>query len=416
MIDFLKIEINSKSVADALRKHELLSFKNESDNETGELEKQRAKYKNLKFLIYNNDKTVIEGSIHKYHNAGIHNHNDFSFGQVVATIQDICKTFDFSPEIARLHGLEFGVNIRIGQDPSTVLNMIICYNNDSVNKMNISGGDGIISHQTNHVVKIYNKSLQYDQPEHILRVEDKIVRMRKIEHLSIETLNDLCNPNKVASLGKVLFEMFDSLIIHEPIRLSELSKPELKLYEQAGNPRFWEGLNRSQRSKKRTRYNAIIERFSTDKIKETIKQKVIAKWDELLKSGYQCTGISETPKSYECTGSIGCKRSHLSNKNTFENLTNRTFLKRVCLTCGKDISNQRKGSFFCSEKLFGKVAKKCRNKESNPRHNPKNNFVKKVHESFFKYHIVLPLFPNEEVFKPTPQQEEILINVKFNYQ
>jgi hypothetical protein len=407
MIDFLKIEINSKSVADAISNNPLLSRKNQSDDETGELEIQKGIYRSLKFWTNKNGKVTIEGSIHKYYNAGLHNHNDFSFGQVVATIADICQTFDFRPEIAHLHGLEFGVNIRLGQNPSTVLNMIVCYNNDAINKMIVSGkrADGIVSHQTNHVVKIYNKSIQYDQPEHILRVEEKIIRMRKIEHLSIHTLQDLCDRTKVASLGNVLFEMFDSLIIHEPIKLSELSKPELKLYEQAGNPRFWEGLNYSQRYKKRIRYDAIIERFSTDKIKETIKQKVVDKWQELLKSGDVCTENLETEKARNTPYSIEC----ISNLFYLESDLKKEVSKRVCLSCGNDISNQRKGSVFCSEKVFGKIAKKSRNVESNPRHNPKNNFVKKVHESFFKYHIVLPLFPNKEVLSFTPQQKELLV-------
>lgn len=396
MIDFVKIEINSRNIADALTNNQLLNFKNESDNETGELEKQRAKYQGLKFLIYpNTGKVVIEGSIHKYYNAGLHNHNDFSFAQIVSTITDISETFNFNPQVAYLHGLEFGVNIRLVQNPSTVLNMIVCYGNDGINKMNISDGraEGIISNQTNHIVKIYNKSLQYQQPENILRVEDKIIRMRKIEHLSINTLHDLTDHNKVASLGNVLFQMFDLLIIHEPVRIDELSKPDLKLYEQAGNPRFWEGLNRFQRFKKRTRYESIIERYSIDRIKETIKLKVVEKWEELLKKGNECTGIEELPKSNENTGSIECKRYLLP----IENRTNRTTLKRTCLSCGNDISNQRKGSVFCSEKLFGKAAKKCRNKDSNPRHNPKNNFINKVNVSVFKYQMQIPLFPNEEV-------------------
>lgn len=408
MIDFVKIEINSRNIADTLRNNQLLNFKNESDNETGELEKQRARYQGLKFLVYpSKGKVVIEGSIHKYNNAGLHNHNDFSFAQIVSTIADISKTFDFSPRIAYLHGLEFGVNIRLRQNPSTVLNMIICYGNDGVNKMNLSDirAEGIISNQTNHIVKIYNKSLQYRQPENILRVEDKIIRMRKIEQLSINTLYDLTDRNKVASLGKVLFEMVDMLIIHEPIQINKLSKPDLKLYEQAGNPRFWEGLNRFQRFKKRIRYESIIERYSIDRIKETIKLKVIEKWEELLKKGNECTGIEELPKSNENTGSIECKRSN----SHIENLTNRTTLKRTCLTCGNDISNQRKGSVFCSEKVFGKIAKKCRNKDSNPRHNPKNNFTKKVNISVFKYQIQIPLFPNEEVLSFSNYPKRIII-------
>jgi hypothetical protein len=42
---------------------------------------------------------------------------------------------------------------------------------------------------------------------------------------------------------------------------------------------------------------------------------------------------------------------------------------RHCKTCGRDISDQRAGSIFCSESKFGKAGKKCRNTDSNPRNN-----------------------------------------------
>lgn len=167
-------------------------------------------------------------------------------------------------------------------------------------------------------------------------------------------------------------------------------------------------MNRSQRCKKKERYKAIIERYSTDQIKETIRQMIVEKWQELLKSGYILTGIGETQKSYVLTGSIGEKRS----LSRIESIVTQ---QRFCLSCGRDISEQKKGSKYCSEKLYGKSVKSCRNKDSNPRHNPKNNFHKKVLESFSKYQMVaIPLFPNEEVFKPTPRQQELLISINFN--
>jgi predicted RNA-binding Zn-ribbon protein involved in translation (DUF1610 family) len=39
--------------------------------------------------------------------------------------------------------------------------------------------------------------------------------------------------------------------------------------------------------------------------------------------------------------------------------------KRVCVSCGRDISHQKAGSKFCSENHYGKQAKRCRNKASN---------------------------------------------------
>lgn len=394
MIDYVKLQINSKIFVDNLRRNQLINIKNESDDNTGELEKQRAKYRNIQFLLYPDGKVIIEGSLHKYYNEGIHNFNDFGFSELQEVIKDLSQKFDLEPQTAFIHGFEFGVNILTDLNPSEVLKMIVFYGKNSVNKMTVSANnsDGIICKQTNHVLKIYNKGLQYKQPENILRVEEKILRMRKIEHLNFKTLHDLTIKHKIESLGKPLLEMFEMLIIHEPINQKELSKPDLKLYEQAGNPRYWESLSRSQRCKKRAKYEALIQTYSTTKVKETLKLKIAEKWDAMLKNGYEYTGLEKTLESYENTGSIEGIRNHLFD-NTF-------VFKKYCLSCGRDITHQRVNSKFCSEKYFGKIAKSCRNKDSNPRNNPKNNFLTKLTTSKRRYNsLSIPLFSDHEILK-----------------
>lgn len=52
-----------------------------------------------------------------------------------------------------------------------------------------------------------------------------------------------------------------------------------------------------------------------------------------------------------------------------------SYLERVCLSCGRDISHQNKKSIFCSAKFVGyEQAHQCRNQASNP----KNNLLKKI--------------------------------------
>ncbi|HSH65812.1 MAG TPA: hypothetical protein VLB84_08445, partial [Bacteroidia bacterium] len=73
--------------------------------------------------------------------------------------------------------------------------------------------------------------------------------------------------------------------------------------------------------------------------------------------------------TFENTNSqINQPRINSSNK---ELITGTTIIK--CLSCGRNITNQKKGSMFCSEKIYGKEAKKCRNMQSNP----KNNYLRK---------------------------------------
>ena len=284
MIDFIKLEIFSKTFAEKLENHELLDFKIEVNKITGELTKQVAKFQDMEFIIYQNKKITIAGSLHKYFNEGQHNHNDFNFQNLENTILKFCQTFDFNPELAYIRGIEFGVNINTERNPSDILNMLVCYKNKSINRMQVkSMGDGRVSQQTNQILKIYNKSLQFGQPKNILRIEQKVIRMRKLKKQNIRVLSDLLYKENIEPLGVLLFEMFESLIIHEPIKEQSLTPKEQLLYLKAGNPRHWLNLQPSQRFKMKRDYNKLISIKGTGKLKETITKQIIEKWDELLK-------------------------------------------------------------------------------------------------------------------------------------
>lgn len=389
MIDYVKLEINSKSVAEEIRKNELLEFSTGVLNATGEETRQIAKYKGMKIFVYPNDKIFIEGSIHKFFNSGEHNHNDFNFKNLSDSITELYKTLQFKPNEAYLRGFEFGININTIKDPSEIIEMIVCSGKDYINQMNITGGKGITCKHTNHITKIYNKSLQYKLDSNILRIENKTIRMRKVKGLDIVNLHDLTNPKKINSLLPHLIEMFEALIIHEPITKDKLTKAETKIYEYGNNPRFWTGLNNSQRYKKRKQYECLISNRSVFKIKETLTKQIANKWNYLLKKGDKYTGIEIDPKGDKCTRSIVCISDLKTNE--YNDLK-----ERRCLSCGRDISKQRKGSKYCSEKMFGKDVKQCRNNVSNP----KNNFRKRVKKSIEKYSISsVPLFSIDTVYK-----------------
>jgi hypothetical protein len=385
MIDYVKLEINSESFADRINNNKLLNYESEVSENTGEIKRRTAQYAGFKFLVYPNHKVIMEGSLHKYRNGGEHNFDDFTFVNLCETIEILSKTFQFSPQEAEIRGFEFGVNIVTRMNPTEFLKMIVCYGNSPINWMNISGGKGINCKQTNDVVKIYNKSLQYKQTENILRIENKVIRMRKVQNLQISILQDLTNISNLELLGSLLLDMFDNLIIHEPINIECLSKSEAKLYNDSGNPRFWANLNRSQRYKKLSKYNLLIKEKGVFKVKETVRDLISSKWNELQNLGDKYTCITETAKGDKYTRSIEC-----INPQNIESE------KRYCVTCGRDISIQKKGSRFCSEKLFGKEVKKCRNTVSNPKH----NLTHRIERSILNYELkTLPLFPSSQVYK-----------------
>jgi hypothetical protein len=51
-----------------------------------------------------------------------------------------------------------------------------------------------------------------------------------------------------------------------------------------------------------------------------------------------------------------------------------TSTTKQCLTCGRDISGQKSTSKYCSEKLFGREVKRCRNIISNLRRDELNRY------------------------------------------
>jgi hypothetical protein len=51
-----------------------------------------------------------------------------------------------------------------------------------------------------------------------------------------------------------------------------------------------------------------------------------------------------------------------------------TSITKQCLTCGRDISNQKSTSKYCSEKLFGREVKRCRNRISNFKRDELNRY------------------------------------------
>jgi hypothetical protein len=390
MIDYVNLEIISKSVAEAIRINPKLKFITELYEETGEVKRQISKYQGLTFYVYPNNKIIISGSIHIYFNSGVHNYNDFSFKNLCETINGLCQTFNFSPKEAYLRSFEFGVNINTSIDPNRFIEMIICYGNKSVNTMTVKGaGKGIECERTNNRVKIYNKSLQYKQKENILRIEDKIIRMRYIKDMNIKCLHDITKPENLLDLGTKLSEMFDNLIIHEPIKIENLTTVKQRFYERCEISNEWERLSRNQRYKKLILYNELIKEHSIYRVKETIANQIVEKWNYLLKKGDEYTGIENLQKGDKYTGSIACIYTPIVNES--ENLK-----ERVCFSCGRDISMQKKGSRFCSEKLFGKEVKQCRNRASNP----KNNRETKIKNSIKKYNnMSVPLFPPFEVYR-----------------
>jgi hypothetical protein len=385
MFDFIKTNIKNIEPKELID-NSLLNFNITVDSESV-IKNRIAEYCNLKFKIIDEKYININGSVHKYFNSGIHNHNDFAISNFVEVCKDLSQKFDLNPYLAYLHNLEFGVNVLLPFDTNKVLNSIISYKGKDCEIESYNGKGFLIRFSFDHYeLKIYNKGFQYQLNENILRFEIKVRRMEyfKTRNITINRLSDLLKIEIIEKLKLCLLKAFKEVLMYDySIKLKGLPQREKNVLMNGRNPKYWIELKQQGKEikKKRARFNELVLKYGKVNLKETIYNLILEKLKELTKLD---TSTEKNVNEYlsqfntktlpEITTFISAKPNTEFTQNNYSNIgLIEGVYKRICITCKRDISNQRKGSVFCSEKLYGKEAKKCRNEQSNP----KNNYERK---------------------------------------
>lgn len=385
MFDFVKTS-NQYLDIQKLNLNPLLKFDLEVNSDY-EIEKRIAEYQNLKFKITDEKYININGSLHKYFNNGNHNYNDFGIIQLVEVLSDLYIKFDINPFLTPLNNLEFGVNVIIPFKTNSFLNSIISYKGKEYEIERYNGKGYLLRFSFDHYeLKIYNKGYQYNQDENILRFEIKVRKMEyfRARNIEIKRLSDLLNPGIYPRLKDCLLKAFSELVIYDStIRTAQLKKREQTLLTNGRNPKYWAGLveNRKEIKKKRKRFNELVLKYGKQNLKQTVYELIEQKIDLLTSANINTElkinelrakiDTSTSPNITNLTTAYSVKEIPLYNTSNIE--LEESPKQRYCLSCNRDITNQKKGSVFCSEKLYGKEAKKCRNIQSNPR----NNYLKK---------------------------------------
>lgn len=366
MIDGAKIIFYSESVVNDLLRLGVEPEANVKVDSTGEMKFPKfAEYKNLRFKISESNRVEITGSLHKYWSKG-ENHSDFTFSELSECITDLCLKFNINPLEAHLAGFEFGVNVSPLFNPFEFCGHVIAYKNESFSKFrtNKKIQIGFEAQKQQYSVKVYDKGKQYLKETNYLRFEVKVSKMKFLQSKGIKTfhLTDLLNPKVLNQLGELLNEMFEECIVSDKVRTSDLTATELKIYTLCSNPKVWERFDSRERYRKRNQFERIIEKYGLNKWKGITARMIRDKWNLLY---------SFKPESVENLTDLPKRQKGEFNRLSKGLIYHTSDLpkKRVCKSCGRDISQQKKGSVFCSESIFGKEAKRCRNLNSNPRNN-----------------------------------------------
>lgn len=244
MIDYVKLDISSG--LNMVLNNELLSFHLPVNLETGEFKERKfAEYKNLLFYLKKNRYLTMEGSLHKFYNNGLHNHNDFDYSKLLTTIENLHFKFEFDPRTAILHNLEFGVNIEVPFVPKEFLKrQIINFKGQPKTKNSSVKGKGFMVEfvQTSYLIKFYDKGAMYKLKDNILRFEIRTKRMEFVRATGIETLADLTDITKLRKLKPILLKAYDDLLIYDIADEEKLSPEDLTTYLRGINPDYWSHL------------------------------------------------------------------------------------------------------------------------------------------------------------------------------
>ncbi len=342
---------------------------------------KKADFKGLTIVVTNEHSVNLHGSLHKYfhgNNSGV-----FSSAEVKQTVHYIASTLKIDPGLTRLHNLEFGVNIILPFNVSTFLDSILCYRGQRPDRNTYSGKGALIKFYFEHYeVKLYDKGKQYGLNDNILRVEIKVRRMQFLHKkgLLIKTLNDLLNTNYYSNLKSILMKTVDSMILCDrDSNKKRMSKNEVRIFSECSNQYYWLDLwenNQNYYRKRKTYFRKLNDLFGQKKIQSTVVELVSKQWDQLTQiTGTDITGVNEISRS-EITPQKFQQIQTTCTDITLQVLGNiqpPILEVRKCKSCGRDISDQKPGSLFCSEKKYGAEGKKCRNRHSNSR----NNFYKR---------------------------------------
>jgi hypothetical protein len=367
MIDFIKLRVDK--VPDNILNNPGLKFDAPTCLQTGEVKVQRNGYINQTAMLgdmridyienINTKKKQLElsGSIHRYFHHGI-NHNDFNLNELSISIDSLCAFLGINPKETKLHRLEFGVNIATEHKTKQILNSIICYMGKPF-ELRRYKGKGYLKRFPLHQydIKIYDKALKCDLEGNILRFEVSLNRMDFIlkKGVHIVSIADLLKPKVHKQLRTILVNTIANLLfIDYRINHKRITNQfERENYLIGVNPNFWETYRENHSAKgykmKMKRFKQIVSNHAPSNLKSELLELILGKWDQLISTPILPSVIkTKVPQYY----------IHIVGKD-------RVLNKRYCISCGREITKQKKDSRFCGEKYRGRNGKNCRNLASN---------------------------------------------------
>jgi hypothetical protein len=256
------------------------TFTEYKDEDSGEIARMVLKYKNLNIIVFKNEWILLTGSLHYYHNNGLHNYNDFNFLDLQETILNISNLVEVTINNIILQNIEFGVNLNPQFDPNNIIdNLQIHRKKEFLKPYNFNFK---ASKHQRFWLKIYNKGEHFKRPNNILRIELKYKKMIDLNKLDLYTFEDLVNPSIYNNLLELLITKWSESIIYDyTIKIDGLTPLQKNKVLQYQNTNYWLKLSNQERQRQKTKLRELSSNLGTN-IQDEVKTMIILKWDSLF--------------------------------------------------------------------------------------------------------------------------------------
>lgn len=290
MIDFVKIRLVGIDVKRLLNL-KVLEFKTLVSEKTGLLSgKKEANYHYGKITVYDNGLVLFSGSIHKLYNSlkGIKapnyntlkhykgfNGNDFTISQILEVREHLQKLFSCSAEQMIFQNIELGINIPVSFNPKLFIRGLL-YHNGKEFEYRFNNHLAQVLHQR-YILKIYDKSSQYQMSKPTLRVEVKIIKMEELRNLGLKTFADI-TPIMLDKAKELVLKRFDEVVNYDnTINKKGLSNAQKRALKDYSNPRYWTlKLKPKLRYRHKQRLQNLIHNHSKN-LKQEVRRNLIKK-------------------------------------------------------------------------------------------------------------------------------------------
>jgi hypothetical protein len=191
---------------------------------------------NMKLKIYESNKIFIDGSLHKYANKGIHNHDNFTNFRFDEALNKLNKRLGIKPVNMRILCLEYGFNITPPIDPNLIIDHLLKHKqkDSEILLSNDRAKYRQFEHQ-DYIIKTYNKGKQYNCKENILRIEVKQTDWTKYRRIGMNTLEDFIYHDKTIFVNDLL-NKWNEILFYDPTITDNMK------YLHYRDVNYWNGL------------------------------------------------------------------------------------------------------------------------------------------------------------------------------